>query len=133
MVKSQFIADILDLMLDGDADGLGLRPQIPFLVEGQIEYHSSGFCVSFNYLDGIEQYRYLCEDRTVGMILLESPEYPSEGESGWLDAWTKDGFIECLQFIGHYEGYPARHLTNYRLRQIWIGSPGREVVRGDWE
>lgn len=130
MISSQFIADILDLMLDGDADGHALRPQIPFLVEGEIEYSERGFCLTFTSLDGIENYRYLGEDIAVGSISLESPDYCAHVNSGWLDLWTKNGLISCLQFIGHYDGYPQHDLENYLLRQAWKDEPGREIVRG---
>ncbi len=124
MVRSKFIADILDLLLDGDE----LAAQLPFIEEKEVEYTGRGYVVLFKHLPGIEK------DARGGeycheAVEITSPEYGGNQDAGFIELWTRDGLIDYLQFIGHYDNYPARDLKNYTIKQAWAGCPGRQITR----
>ena len=46
MIKSKYIYNILDLLLDGDDVGILARKQIEFLTENDIEYTGGGVVIN---------------------------------------------------------------------------------------
>lgn len=49
MVKSKYISDILELLLDGDEESLLAKSQLPFITEKDFSYTGSGFFVDFTH------------------------------------------------------------------------------------
>ncbi|MPM45737.1 hypothetical protein SDC9_92428 [bioreactor metagenome] len=45
MVKSKYISDILNLLLNGDNEGLLARNQLPFITEENFDYTGGGLFV----------------------------------------------------------------------------------------
>ena len=67
MLKSKFIADILELLLDRDNYGIKTRPQIDFITESDYEYTGNGVFIGFEHTKGIEKYRFE-EDDLINLI-----------------------------------------------------------------
>lgn len=57
MVKSKYISDILDLLLDGDNEGLSARQQVPFIAEDNFDYTGGGLFVRFSHSDEITKHK----------------------------------------------------------------------------
>jgi hypothetical protein len=50
LIQSDYIKDLLDLLLDVDDDGIQARKQIPFLSEMHFDYTGSGLFVFLKVL-----------------------------------------------------------------------------------
>ena len=126
MIKSTFIASIIDLLLDVDGDGLALRKQIPYLSENEHDFTGSGVFVSFLHEDGISQYRLPDEAAVLTGVLIRSTELTAEAEA---ILHVRGGIIDNLE-IWSTDGYYAdKEPTSYELRQVWKGSHGRMIKK----
>jgi len=124
MIKSKYISDILDLLLDGDDLGQKARLQVDFLTEKNFEYTGVGLFVSFDHSDGINQYR-LTEDKTViNGVEIRSTDLEIAAEAM---VHTIDGLIDYLEIWSYSGEYPTKELANYKLTQAWLKGQGREI------
>jgi hypothetical protein len=122
MIKSQFIKDILDLLLDG-REGQLFRHQFESLTDTKYKYTGSGVFVTFIQtednvttdspdivLDGVEIQS--------GDILADAILFIKNGHIGYLEIWCKSG-----------TDYPDHDLSTYVLTQSWTDSPGRTIKK----
>ena len=127
MIKSKFILDILELLLDGPTVELSmLRKQIPFINEEEREYTGFGVFVGFTY-DSEKIKDYLIENSSIHVydgVYINSEELNEDGAEGILH--LKDGLINYLEIWCFSGIYPEKDLSTYILTQEWEGAPGEK-------
>lgn len=126
MIQSDCIKDLLDLLLDGDNDGIQARKQIPFLSEKHFDYTSSGLFVFFESAQGIENYRVDKDNLVLDGVIIQSEgcHFSAQGI-----LFFKNGFIDYLE-IWCYEGeYPQAELKTYTISQVWNNSKNRAITK----
>jgi hypothetical protein len=124
MVKSQFISDILDLMLDGGAEGISARNQLPFISENKFEYTGVGLCLNFSHDPESSNFKVSESELVLDGVKIETTEFPIECEARLV---FTDGLINYLDIWSYYGEFPKHDLKKYTLKQIWKDSPGRTI------
>ena len=124
MIKSTYISNILDLLLDGD-DGTPLRKQKDFLTEADYRYTPYGLFVSFSHDNAIENYKAHKLDLILDGVLIRGNTI-GHGTEAILH--FKSGLIDYLEIWSPVDNYPDTEPTQYSLKQEWTGSPGREII-----
>ena len=124
MIKSKFISDILDLLLDEDNEGIALRPQIEFLTDSKYNYTGGGLFVTFSHSDGIEKHKYSKSNLILLGVKITTSEYPFEADGS---VFLKNGFIDYLEIWCYKGDYPKKDLAKYTLTQAWNNSPGKQI------
>jgi hypothetical protein len=124
MIKSKFISDIIDLLLDGDAEGIAARPQIQYLTDEKYDYSVGGLFVIFSHDEEIGKYKSSKHDLILNGVKITTSEFPIEADA---TLFFINGIINCLEIWCYNGDYPNSNLTKYTLTQIWDNSPGRQV------
>ncbi len=124
MLKSKFIADILELLLDGDNYGIKTRLQIDFITESDYEYTGNGVFIGFEHTNGIEKYRFEKDDLIIDGVEIKSSELEI-GENCTL--FFSNGIIDNLEIWNYAGTYPNTELKDYELTQTWENSPKRKI------
>lgn len=124
MVKSKYISDILELLIDGDLDGITAREQLPYITEDNFEYTGGGLFVGFSKNEGIEKHKVSIPTLILNGVKIETSEFPIEADA---TLFFKDGLIDYLEIWCYLGDYPSQDLTKYTLTQIWEGSPNRKI------
>lgn len=127
MIKSKYILDILDLLLDGDDLGRSARLQIDFLADVNYNYTAAGLFVGFEHANGIEQYRVKSDKMVINGVEIKSIELALGAEAM---VSINNGVIDYLEIWSYSGDYPTKELSNYTLTQTWVGSPGRMIKVG---
>jgi hypothetical protein len=125
MIKSKYINDILELILDGDEDGILAKNQLSFITEKDFEYTGGGLIVDFEHSDGILNFEVSNQDLILNGVLIETKEFPIEADA---TLFFKNGIISYLDIWCHYGDYPKQDLTKYTLTQIWENSPNKIIT-----
>ena len=107
MIRSKYIRDVLDLLLDGDELAQRARCQIDFLTA-----------------NGIEQYMSNSEKLVFNGVEIKSIELDIGAEAM---VSMNDRLIDYLEIWSYSGYYSKKELSSYRLTQTWIGAPGREI------
>jgi len=125
MIRSRFILNILDLLLDGDEIGKAIRPQMDYLTDVDYNYTGVGVFVKFTSSEKAEKYKYE-EDRVIlDGVTIRSPEiiigatatpFLTGGIIDYLNIWSYDG--EC----------PRKELSSYTLTQEGTYASGRTIT-----
>jgi len=126
LIQSDYIKDLLDLLLDVDNDGIQARKQIPFLSEMHFDYTGSGLFVFFESTQGIENYRVEKVNLVLDGVIIQSEgcHFSAQGI-----LFFKNGFIDYLE-IWCYEGeYPQTELKTYTISQVWNNSKNRIITK----
>jgi hypothetical protein len=126
MIKSKYISDILDLLLDEDEEESSLRKQIEFLTDASYDYTGIGLLVSFSYTDDIAAYKVKSETTMLDGVRIQSEEIEL-GADALL--FIKDGVIHNLEIWSLGGKYPVKDLTSYELIQTWENAPGRKIIQ----
>lgn len=126
MLKSKFISDILDLILDGDEAGIKAKSQIQFISESDYEYTVAGVFVGFQHENGIEKYRCEKNDLILDGVEIKSPELEIGANC---TLFFSDGIIDNLEIWSYGGDYPKSDLTKYELTQVWENSPQKTIKR----
>lgn len=125
MIKSKYILDILNLLLDGDNDGIKARQQIEYLTESNYEYTESGVFISFKHNKGIKKHQTEKEKLILDGVKIKSKKLKFEANA---TLFFEKGIINYLE-IWCYDGkYPENELKNYELTQEWENSPKRKII-----
>jgi hypothetical protein len=75
MIKSKYISDVLELLLDGDDNGKAAKSQIPFLSDINYEYTDGGGAfISFSRSAEIVAYRLTQDNIVLNGVTINSPE-----------------------------------------------------------
>jgi hypothetical protein len=124
MLKSKFIADILELLLDGDSYGIKTKPQIDFITESDYEYTGNGVFIGFEHTNGIEKYRFEEVDLIIDGVEIKSSELEIGANC---TLFFSNGIIDNLEIWNYGGTYPNTELKDYELTQIWEGSEGKKI------
>lgn len=125
MVKSQFILDILTLLLDGE-DSKFLIPQLDYISDSDYNYTNGGGCfITFSYSDDIIKYK-LKDNLVLNGITIESPELEAGADA---TLFMKDGIIDYLEIWSFDGKYPNTELKTYKLSQVWQDSAKKTIER----
>lgn len=126
MIKSTYIADVVDLLLDGAANAATSRPQIELLADTVYGYTSGGAFVTFSYNDDIIQYKNPDDNCVLSGVKITSPDFDFEADA---TLYFRKGIVHNLEITCKQGNYPRRDLTKYTLKQVWDSAPGREIHR----
>lgn len=126
MIKSKFILDILDLLLDGDNDGLMIRQQLDHIIDENYNYTGSGLFVKFSNSDSISTKRIQKDTLVLNGVLIESSELEIGADA---TVFITNGIIDYLEIWSQSGDYPKRELTDYILTQVWEDSPNRQITK----
>ena len=124
MIKSKYILDILNLLLDGDDEGLSTRNQMPFLTEDNFEYTGSGLFVGFSYSEDIFNHKIAKSDLILNGVKITTTEFPIEADA---TLFFRNGLIDNLEIWCYLGEYPQQELTKYTLKQVWENSPNKII------
>jgi hypothetical protein len=125
VIKSKYITDILDLLLDGDNEGIAVRPQLKFLTDSKYDYTPSGLFVTFSHTDGIDKHKYSQDGLVLLGVKITTSEYPIEADG---TVFIKNGFIDYLEIWCYAGDYPQKDLTKYTLTQAWNNSLAKQIT-----
>jgi hypothetical protein len=125
VIKSTYISNILDLLLDGDEIGMHLRKQKDFLTEAGYRYTPYGLFVSFSHDKAIENYKAHKHDLILDGVIIRANTI-GHGTEAILH--FKGGLADYLEIWSPVDNYPNTEPSQYSLKQEWTGSPGREIV-----
>jgi len=126
MIKSKFIIDILDLLLDGDNDGLMIREQFDYITDETYNYTGSGLFVTFSHSDSISTKRIKKDNPVLNGVLIKSSELEIGADA---TVFITSGIIDYLEIWSQSGDYPKRELTDYVLTQVWEDSPKRQITK----
>ena len=126
MVKSKFIQDILTLLLDGDKAGEEVKGQLDFISEAEFEYTGVGVFISFEHADGIENFKATKTDLILNGVTIKSTELEIGADS---TLFFKNGLVDYLELWSYNGEYPKHELSEYELKQEWVGSPERKIEK----
>jgi hypothetical protein len=124
MIKSKYILDILNLLLDGDNEGLSARNQIPFLSEDNFEHTGSGLFVGFSHSENIFKHKIAKSDLVLNGVKITTAEFPIEADA---TLFFRNGLIDNLEIWCSFGEYPQQELTKYTLKQVWENSPNKII------
>jgi hypothetical protein len=125
MIRSKYVSDVLELLLDGDDDGKAAISQIAFLSDTAYEYTSGGgVFISFSHSAEIVEYRLTQDKLVLNGVTIDSPELEIGADA---TVFFKNGIIDYLEIWSFDGNYPDHELTNYILKQAWQDSPGRVI------
>jgi hypothetical protein len=126
VINSNYIKDILDLLLDRDEDGLLARQQVPFLMENDFNYTVAGVFVYFEHCTGIDKFRLETPNLVLNGVSITSEKYQIEASA---NLFFKEGIIDYLEIWCHIGDYPKSDLTSYVLTQTWLNSKNKAIIK----
>jgi len=118
MIKSNFIADVVDLLLDGDADGTASRPQLALITDTVYGYTSGGMFVNFSHLENINSYKCAKDELVLKNVKITAAGHDFEAEA---TLYFRGGIIERMEVSCTQGSFPRRELRQYTLTQNWAG------------
>lgn len=122
MIKSKYITDILELLLDGDEEGFLAKKQLSFITDYNYDYTDSGLFVGFKYSDEIYKFKIFKDDLVLNGVKIKSTEYLIEADA---TLFFKKGIIDYLEIWCYAGEHPKQDLSKYTLTQVWENSPNR--------
>ncbi|WP_452227619.1 hypothetical protein [Lacinutrix sp. MEBiC02404] len=125
MLKSKFIADILELLLDGDSDGIKAKSQIEFITESDYEYTGNGVFIGFEHKNGIEKHRFEKDKLILDGVEIKSPELEIGANC---TLFFSNGIIDYLEIWNYGGTYPNTELKKYELTQTWENSQRKTII-----
>ncbi len=125
MLKSKFIANILELLLDGDKEGINAKSQLEYLSESDYEYTGSGVFIGFEHKSGIEKYKSEKSDLILDGVGIKSTELKIGADC---TLFFTNGLIDNLEIWSFSGNYPKKELNDYELTQEWENSPERKII-----
>jgi hypothetical protein len=125
VVKSKYILDILNFLLDGDNEGLAASQQLPFITEDTFDYTGGGLFVRFSHSDEIANYKVSKPDLILNGVKIQTTEYPIEADA---TLFFSNGVIDFLEIWCYQGEYPNQDLTKYTLTQIWSNSSIKTIT-----
>jgi hypothetical protein len=126
MIKSKYISNILDLLLDEDEEETSLRKQIEFLSDSTYDYTGIGLFVTFTHSEEIEAYKVQSETTVMDGVRIQSEEIEMGADA---ILFIKDGVIHNLEIWSLGGKYPAKEISSYELSQTWEDAPGRKIIQ----
>ncbi|GGF09368.1 hypothetical protein [Hymenobacter cavernae] len=124
MIQSKLVADILNLLLDGDE--LLLQNQVQFLTDTEYNYTGVGLIVQFSHSSLIHNFKLADGANIFDGVEIRSPELAIGANATLI---IREGIIDHLDIWSFDGNYPQKELTKYVLTQKWDGSPRRQITR----
>lgn len=124
MINSKFILNILDLLLDGDQEGILARPQINFLTVKEQIFTGPGTFIYFLHDEKIIKYKVNDSDFNISGVVINSPDLKIGADA---HIFLKNGIINYLEIYSRDSSYPKHELKEYIITQEWVGSPNRKI------
>jgi len=124
VVKSKFIANVLDLLTDAP-DSSNVRQQVKYIEEDLIDYTPMGVFIYFKHIGKSKDYLLDNKEIVLDGVFLESDEF--EGEAMAILHFS-EGLIDNLEIYVTSGNYIATEPTSYRLYQAFQDSPHREII-----
>ena len=128
MIKSPFILNILDLLLDGDELGLELRNQIPYLTDAEYEYTGVGLFVTFSCDEQIHDFEISHATQSFDGVEIKSPEL---AVGAYTRVSARNGILDYLEIWSYDGNYPRKELSSYTLIQTWRNSQNRKIEKNN--
>ena len=125
MLKSKFIENILELLLDGDKDGIDAKLQLEYLSESDYEYTGTGVFIGFEHKKGIEKFKADKSDLILDGVGIKSTELEIGADC---TLFFTNGLIDNLEIWSFSGNYPKKELSDYELTQKWENSPERKII-----
>ncbi len=124
MVQSQYIRDILTLLLDDDEYAL-LSQQVEYIKDETFDYTNSGVFVNFKHEEQGLNYKQDNQHIRLNGVLIKSDEIDIAAEASLV---INDGLIDYLEIWSYGDIYPSADLTHYTLEQQWKDEPDRKKI-----
>ncbi len=125
MLKSEFVTNILELLLDGDKEVINAKSQLKYLIESDYEYTGSGVFIGFKHNIGIKKYKIKESNLILSGVDIKSTELEIGADC---TLFFSDGLIDNLEIWSFCGKYPDRELNNYELTQVWENSPEKKII-----
>ncbi len=125
MVKSRYISDILEQLLDGDHEGIMARQQLPFIMEDNFEYTGGRLFVRFSHTEEVAEFKVSKNDLILNGVKIQSLEFSIKADAPLFFA---NGLIDYLEIWCYQGNYPNHDLTKYTLTQKWNNSPNKVIT-----
>jgi hypothetical protein len=125
MINSKMVSDLLQLLLEDDAEGQTYFLQLPYLSISNVNYTGSGVFFQFSHIPTIEIYKTDEEYNHFCAVRISSEELTAEAEA---IVYVKNGILDYLEVWSFDGNYPERELGSYKAWQAWKGSPGKFVI-----
>jgi len=116
MIKSKYIKDILEKIIETESDHDLLRSQLDYLEIKNYEYTWTGLFVHFEKKNGIETFKGV-DDKVLNGLIIKSQELELGAEA---TLFIKGGLIDYLEIWSHSGNYPKHEIKEYKLTQGWI-------------
>jgi hypothetical protein len=127
MINSEYLSNILSLLIDDIKYGQLLSEQLRLLTESDYEYTGSGVFVGFLKDERIREWRLDVDNLVLNGVLIRSKELQGPGAEAQLH--IRDGVISYLEIWSFAGPYPGKDLESYALVQGWEGSNGKQIVK----
>ena len=125
MIRSQFLRDIISLLLDGEEHIL-LKNQADWIEEENFEYTGSGVFVRFKLQEQGLKFKFGVNNSWLGGVLIKSEEIDIAADATLA---LTDGFIDFLEIWSYGDIYPSKDPDHYTLEQQWKGENNRVIKR----
>lgn len=125
MIRSQFLRDIISLLLDGEEHIL-LKNQADWIEEENFEYTGSGVFVRFKLQEQGLKFKFGVNNSWLGGVLIKSEEIDIAADATLA---LTDGFIDFLEIWSYGDIYPSKAPDHYTLEQQWKGENNRVIKR----
>jgi hypothetical protein len=126
MIRSQFIRDIISLLLDGDDEYILIRKQADWITEENFKYTGHGVFVHFKLEEQALKYRLDMKDFWLNGVLIKSDEIDIAAEA-IID--VSKGLINYLEIWSYGEMYPRKDPDHYVLEQQWKKGENNIVIK----
>jgi hypothetical protein len=126
MIKSLYIKNIMDLLVDSDEFGVLYRPQLDYITDDKYDYtNGSGLFVTFTTNDKINTLPQNKDTNVIDGVTIKSIE---NGLVAKAILHIKNGLIDSLEIWCATNNYPDHDLKKYTLQQDWVGSSNRQII-----
>ena len=124
MIKSQYITNIVKLLLDFDEESRLTSQQIKYLTVDKLEYTGSGLFASFKHSKSCLDYKCPIDNLVLTGLKITSAAYSIEADA---NLFFKNGIVDYLEIWCYSGEYPSDDLAKYKLTQNWENSPGYQI------
>jgi len=116
MIKSKYIKDILEKIIETESDHDLLSSQLDYLEIKDYEYTWTGLFVHFEKKNRAETFNGI-DEKVLNGLIIKSQELELDAEA---TLFIKGGIIDYLEIWSHSGNYPKHEIKEYELIQGWI-------------
>ncbi len=116
MIKSQYIADVVNLLLDDDREGALVKMQLPFINDEKYTYTDGrGLFVKFGHSGEILPYKSPKDRMVLDSVKIQVQEDSIEANA---ILFFRNGIIDSLEIWCYSGNYPMHDPPEYKLTKI---------------